>query len=205
MLGLPPPALGLPPPALPEELELLDPELPLDELGELDPLAPPELGDDAPELDGDDGGVGIEGVVGVPIHEAQGADWDRVIDINLKGVWLCLRHEIRAMREHGGGAIVNTASVAGLVGGTFGASYFASKHGVVGLSKAAAVENGTAGIRVNAVCPGVIKTEMADISATNRWIDVGIRSPARHIAKSQKASQNAAPANAAQASHHHTL
>jgi hypothetical protein len=57
--------LGLPPPALPEELELLDPELPLDELGELDPLVPPELGDDAPELDGDDGGVGIEGVVGV--------------------------------------------------------------------------------------------------------------------------------------------
>ena len=106
--------------------------------------------------------AGIEGVVGVPIHQAQEADWDRVIDINLKGVWLCLRHEIRAMREHGGGAIVNTASVAGLVGGTFGASYFASKHGVVGLSKAAAVENGTAGIRVNAVCPGVIKTEMAD-------------------------------------------
>ena len=65
VLGLPPPALGLPPPALPEELELLDPELPLDELGELDPLAPPELDDDAPELDGDDGGVGIEGVVGV--------------------------------------------------------------------------------------------------------------------------------------------
>ena len=65
VLGLPPPALGLPPPALPEELELLDPELPLDELGELGAPAPPELGDDAPELDGDDGGVGIEGVVGV--------------------------------------------------------------------------------------------------------------------------------------------
>ena len=65
VLGLPPPVLGLPPPALLEELELLDPELSLDELGELGPLAPPELGDDAPELDGDDGGVGIEGVVGV--------------------------------------------------------------------------------------------------------------------------------------------
>ena len=64
--GMPPPAgLLLPPPALPEELELLDPELPLDELGELGPLAPPELGDDAPELEGDDGGVGMEGVVGV--------------------------------------------------------------------------------------------------------------------------------------------
>ena len=65
VLGLPPPALGLPPPALPGELELLDLELPLDELGELGPLAPPELGDDAPELEGDDGGVGMEGVVGV--------------------------------------------------------------------------------------------------------------------------------------------
>ena len=64
-LAIWPAALGLPPPALPEELELLDPELPLDELGELDPLAPPELGDDVPVLDGDDGGVGIEGVVGV--------------------------------------------------------------------------------------------------------------------------------------------
>ena len=65
VLGLPPPVLGLPPPALPEGLELLDPELPLDELDELGPLAPPELGDEAPELEGDDGGVGIEGVVGV--------------------------------------------------------------------------------------------------------------------------------------------
>ena len=63
--GVPPPAELLTPPALPEELELLDPELPVDELGELGPLAPPELGDDAPELEGDDGGVGIEGVVGV--------------------------------------------------------------------------------------------------------------------------------------------
>ncbi len=106
--------------------------------------------------------AGIEGVVGVPIDEAQEADWDRVIDINLKGVWLCLQHEIRQMKRQGGGSIVNTASVAGLVGGTFGAAYFASKHGVVGLSKAAAVENGTSTIRVNAVCPGVIKTEMAD-------------------------------------------
>jgi len=106
--------------------------------------------------------AGIEGEVGVPFEAADEATWDRVIGINLKGVWLCMKEELAIMKAAGGGCIVNTASIAGLVGGTFGGAYFASKHGVVGLTKAAAVEYGAAQVRVNAVCPGVIKTEMAD-------------------------------------------
>jgi len=124
------------------------------------------------------------GVFGVRahVHEYPDEEFDRLIRIHLYGVFYCLKYELVQMQRQGSGAIVNTSSVAGLFGGAMSCAYTAAKHAIAGLTKSAAVDNGTSGIRINAVCPGLIDTPMtqdmfgADLDARAAQVHPIVRS-----------------------------
>ena len=112
--------------------------------------------------------AGVEGVV-APLEDYPEDDFDKVMDVNVKGVWLGMRHVAGAMRARGGGAIVNASSGAGLRGTPDLIAYGASKHAVIGMTETAAIELAPAGIRVNAVCPGPVDTRMLEAISAGKF------------------------------------
>jgi NAD(P)-dependent dehydrogenase (short-subunit alcohol dehydrogenase family) len=122
------------------------------------------------------------------------AEWseeafDRMIAVNLKGVWLCMRHELPQMQAQGRGAIVNTGSIAGLVGLPNSSAYVAAKHGVIGLTKTAALEYAEANIRVNAVCPGYIRTPMTEPSMRLRGEAILAQTPLKRMGNPEEIAE----------------
>lgn len=115
--------------------------------------------------------------------------WQSLLDVNLTGVWRCLRHEVAQMRAQGGGAIVNTASVAGLVGLPSSSAYVASKHGVVGLTRTAAADHAEENIRVNAVCPGYVETPMTEDAMRRKGERILARVPMARMGRPEEIAE----------------
>ena len=131
--------------------------------------------------------AGIDGDPGLMTAQCSIDNWNRIIGVNLTGVWNCMRHQINHMLENGGGAIVNCASTAGIRGAAFCGAYSASKHGVVGLTKTAALEYASQGIRINAVCPGMIETPMTQSEGMKAVIDTLVaQSPLKRIGQPEE-------------------
>jgi NAD(P)-dependent dehydrogenase (short-subunit alcohol dehydrogenase family) len=126
----------------------------------------------------------------VRLHEVPEESWDRVLTTNLKSVWLCMKYELIQMLAQGGGTIVNTASIMGLVGSwSRSSAYTASKHGVVGLTKTAALEYAQQGIRVNCVCPGYIQTAMSAQNDPERQAQIIAREPIGRVGTPEEVAE----------------
>lgn len=123
---------------------------------------------------------------GKKTHEWSDEAFDRMIAVNLRGVWLCMKHEIPQMMAQGGGVIVNTGSIAGLIGLPTSSAYVAAKHGVLGLTKTAALEYATDNIRVNAVCPGYIETRMTEDTMRRRGAELMTKVPFGRMGKPEE-------------------
>lgn len=115
--------------------------------------------------------------------------WERILAVNLTGVWHCMRHEVAQMRRQGGGAIVNTASIGGLVGLPFSSAYTVSKHGVVGLTRVAAADYAADNIRVNAVCPGYVETPMTEETLSKRGDRIMARVPMQRPGRPEEVAE----------------
>ena len=136
------------------------------------------------------------GIAGFHVDAAgkKTADWseaafDRMIGVNLKGVWLCMKYELPQMIAQGGGSIVNTASIAGLIGLPTSSAYVAAKHGVVGLTKTAALEYADDNVRVNAVCPGYIETKMTEDTMRRRGAELMAKVPFHRMGKPEEIAE----------------
>ena len=125
------------------------------------------------------------------MHQWSEEGFDRMIAVNLKGVWLCMKSEIERMLEAGGGAIVNTSSIAGLAGLPTSSAYVAAKHGVSGLTRTAGIEYAGDDIRVNAVCPGYIATDMTREVMSRRGNEILARVPARRMGEAREVAEMA--------------